>query len=184
MPQWWVRDKDGNVRKAVGIHDWGIHFENIETRRVGLAYFGPMVKARRHVSTVFLGIDHGFGMVDGRAPVLYETMVFGVERMSLALEWKGLKMAARKFHEEMDIERYCTEAQARRGHLKHVLIWAGITVAKEEAVKMAEQYRDAPLKAYVTRLARTLLHYVRNPSPEPVKPPRAERRVPRKAHKK
>jgi hypothetical protein len=52
--------------------------------RVAEDWLGPPSKNRRgedqkgtiHVSTVFLGIDHGFGEA---APVLFETMVFGGE---------------------------------------------------------------------------------------------------------
>lgn len=49
------------------------------------------------VSTVFLGLDHGFG--DGRRPVLFETMVFGGE-----------------FDQEQ--ERYCTLEEAKQGHAR------------------------------------------------------------------
>lgn len=47
------------------------------------------------VSTVWLGIDHGFGI---GPPVIFETMVFGDTMGDLACE------------------RYITEAAARRGH--------------------------------------------------------------------
>jgi hypothetical protein len=48
------------------------------------------------VSTVWLAVDHSFGGDDG--PVIFETMVFGDDRLGL------------------DTDRYCTEAQARAGH--------------------------------------------------------------------
>jgi hypothetical protein len=52
------------------IDDWGEMFQDTESRRVGQReYIGVY-----EVSTVFLGIDHGFS---GGAPLLFETMVFG-----------------------------------------------------------------------------------------------------------
>jgi len=58
----------------------------------------------RWVSTVFLGIDHGFG--DG-PPVLFETMVFPNE----------------DDFSELDCERYCTWAEAEEGHKALVEKW-------------------------------------------------------------
>jgi hypothetical protein len=54
------------------------------------------------VSTVWLGIDHGFHFLDERhAPLIFETMVFGGK------------------DEIMD--RYSTEDEAREGHVRVVL---------------------------------------------------------------
>lgn len=47
------------------------------------------------VSTVFLGIDHSFGM--GDSPILFETMIFGGTR-------------------DQEIHRYATWDQAAAGH--------------------------------------------------------------------
>jgi hypothetical protein len=57
------------------------------------------------VSTVWLGIDHGFG--DG-APTIFETMVFRSGK------WTDLECA-----------RYATEAEARKGHATMVATVAG-----------------------------------------------------------
>ena len=51
------------------------------------------------VSTVFLGIDHGSGFIDGSEPVLFETMVF---------------VGRRGYDTEM--RRYCTWDEAEAGH--------------------------------------------------------------------
>lgn len=56
------------------------------------------------VSTVWLGLDHGMG--GPGAPIIFETMVF-------AEDWDGL-----------DCRRYCTQAQARQGHIEMVTIVA------------------------------------------------------------
>jgi hypothetical protein len=51
------------------------------------------------VSTVFLGIDHGFGFND--APVLWETMIFGGSR-------------------DQEQHRYTSQAEALAGHARLV----------------------------------------------------------------
>ena len=56
------------------------------------------------VSTVFLGMDHGFG---GK-PLIFETMVFS----------KNVAM-------DGDMDRYSTEEEAKTGHDKMVKKWGG-----------------------------------------------------------
>jgi hypothetical protein len=60
------------------------------------------------VSTVWLGLDHRFGDTTG-LPVIFETMVFNHK-------W-GRSMA------DHDMERYCTEEEARAGHARMVEKW-------------------------------------------------------------
>ena len=55
------------------------------------------------VSTVFLGLDHGFG---GGPPVLWETMIFGGE------------------HDQYQ-ERYTSKSDALKGHQKAVDLMGG-----------------------------------------------------------
>jgi hypothetical protein len=69
--------------------------ENNDNRRIAYTKVGS-----KAVSTVFLGIDHGF---DGGPPVLFETMVFGG-----------------KFNEYM--KRYSTYNGALEGHDETVLL--------------------------------------------------------------
>ena len=71
------------------IREWGQWMES-NSRRVRQDYFDAI-----RISTVFLGLDHSFGM-DG-PPVLFETMVF-----------------VGPLHEEMD--RYSTWDEAEAGH--------------------------------------------------------------------
>lgn len=86
--------KDG----AEALSDWAKWFENIENRRVADT---PIDAPGAHVSTVFLGMDHGRGS-DGK-PVLYETLVFGGPLDS-------------------EMWRYRTWAEAEAGHLAAVAI--------------------------------------------------------------
>lgn len=65
--------------------------------RVDRAEIGSYV-----VSTVWLGLDHGFSV--GGPPIIFETMVFA----SPDLETGMLN--------ELEMRRYATEEEARRGH--------------------------------------------------------------------
>jgi hypothetical protein len=71
------------------------------------------------VSTVFLGIDHGFG--EG-PPLIFETMVFASERHL----------------DERDCQRYSTESEAVTGHHEMVKKWCSsldLYIVKEEFTK-------------------------------------------------
>lgn len=70
--------------------EWARWFENADSRRVA----SDRVCEEAEVSTVFLGLDHGYG--EG-APLLFETLVFGG-----ALDG--------------EMERYSTWDEAERGH--------------------------------------------------------------------
>jgi len=99
---------------AVDMMTWARWFENINNRRIGDDHIGKV-----HVSTVFLGLDHNFG---GGDPVLFETMIF-----------RG----------PLDQEqlRYCTYAQAERGHAE------AVTRAKIAAAKIKSIADHAGVKS-------------------------------------
>lgn len=82
---------DGQVIEAT-VEECGELFEKSEKRRIGITRIGDI-----EVSTVFLGINHGYGRVRN---VWFETMVFGLD-------------------EEIQV-RYETKAQAIEGHLRVV----------------------------------------------------------------
>jgi hypothetical protein len=89
----YILDDKGNPVPESNIRKWGTWMQNGEQRRVAWDVLESGVK----VSTVFLGLDHGW---DGGPPVLWETMVFGgphdeyQERYtSLAAEKEGHKRA-------------------------------------------------------------------------------------------
>jgi hypothetical protein len=69
-----------------------------EKRRVAETTIGPLF-----VSTVFLGLDHGFGRPE---PLLFETMVFGAEESSE--------------HVDIYMDRYHTWDEAEKGHARAV----------------------------------------------------------------
>lgn len=64
------------------------------------------------VSTVFLGLDQSFG--DG-PPVLWETMIFGMDEEYVALN--GKRKRSRK---SLDTFRYTSKAEALDGHARAV----------------------------------------------------------------
>ena len=86
---------------------WMTSFD-IDDRRVALTE----LKAHE-VSTVFLGIDHNFGL---GPPLLFETMVFNkipVWRMWLGYLFPRFRFS---FEWEADCRRYSTWEEAEQGH--------------------------------------------------------------------
>lgn len=78
MPMYYVLDANKNSVVA-SLMEWAEFFEVITNRRVAQDFIGDT-----HVSTVFLGIDHGFGL--SSKPLLFETMVFGGKHDEL--QWR------------------------------------------------------------------------------------------------
>jgi hypothetical protein len=93
---------DGQPKAIGDIIEWGLWFEaHDEERPVGRTSVGGA-----DVSTVFLGIDHGFHRGEtggGGEPVLWETMIFGGP-------------------EDGYQERYTSLAEALAGHARAVEI--------------------------------------------------------------
>jgi len=95
----YILDKNDQAVKCEDTHEWGKWFEENTPRRIlGRTYIAPGVM----VSTVFLAVDYG-SLRPGDKPVLWETMVFGMEG-DLADE----------------CERYETREEAIKGHLEWV----------------------------------------------------------------
>ncbi len=65
----YILNADNSVRKAASLFEWGRWFETAN-RIVG----ATEITSQTRVSTVFLGIDHGW---DRGPPILFETMIFG-----------------------------------------------------------------------------------------------------------
>lgn len=91
-PQYWVLGKDGRTPvPTADMHVWCELMADAHRKHVGWDFDHPR---NITVSTVFLGLDHGFG---GGVPILFETMIFGGK------------------HDER-MFRYATWAEAERGH--------------------------------------------------------------------
>lgn len=90
----YIMEKDGTIR-PVSLLTWAKWFENVDNRRVAWEDIGDL-----HVSTVFLGLDHNWGLKGD--PILFETMIFD------------------KGGESVFCARYSTREQAIAGHQKAV----------------------------------------------------------------
>jgi hypothetical protein len=95
-------DRAGN---PITLDEWAA-MATRKARRVALTEVGPYV-----VSTVWLGLDHGFG--PGHAPLIFETMVFPGQG------WHDDTYLAPAFDYQ---DRYSTEDQARQGHAETVTL--------------------------------------------------------------
>ena len=82
------------------LFDWARRFNNFDYKRVAK----DILPNGTVISTVWLGMDHGFG--EGK-PLIFETMVF---------------LSEADYREE-DIERYSTEEEAKTGHKRMVEKW-------------------------------------------------------------
>ena len=61
------------VVPAPSVEEWGEWWENHNNRRVAQETIGDV-----RISTVFLGLDHGFKPVNHcNPPIVFETMIFG-----------------------------------------------------------------------------------------------------------
>jgi hypothetical protein len=97
-------DRNG---EAIDAATWGMLHAQDTYRQVGSTTIGPYL-----ISTVWLGIDHGFGRQSG--PVIFETMVF-----------KGNEA------DDQYTERYTTIGAAERGHSNIVGMVEALSSVKE-----------------------------------------------------
>ena len=103
-PIYYIADGLGGWRTTNDIHEWGNWFGSPDIMRP-FSEGGKVVAKTRlpdgvEVSTVFLGMDHGFGYGAGD-PILFETMIFGGPQ-------------------DQYQERYCTFQEAQQGHAEAV----------------------------------------------------------------
>lgn len=96
-PSYWVLE-DRTPRRAT-LGEWVETMRGDRWRRVADTDLGGV-----RVSTVFLGIDHGFGA--SPRPILFETMIFAPEHPDL---------------DQMQ-RRYATWDEAERGHAEWVAL--------------------------------------------------------------
>lgn len=98
-------DKRG---KAISREKWRALFENFGYRKIGQYEINKV-----QVSTVWLGLDHGYRSTK---PIIFETMVFG-----------GLY--------DQEQERYATLAEAQAGHAR----WVKKVMASEQLKNVNNQ---------------------------------------------
>ena len=114
-------------RKVVPIHDvmqWARWFE--AARRSDLTRVGRDEVGGFLVSTIFLGLDHGFVPVDEPRPILFETMVFQMSPDPKDRSgWSNPEMT----------DRYATLEEAEAGH---AAIVASLKRHEADATEQAE----------------------------------------------
>jgi len=101
VSQRYILDANGEPVLEPDLMKWATWFEASQTtgdlehslRRVAVSQIGEW-----QISTVFLALDHNFGMGPNTPPVLWETMVFGPE------PWDNWQ------------DRYTSRAAAEAGH--------------------------------------------------------------------
>lgn len=103
IPYLAILDEDHNVIAAADILEWGQWFEQTENRTVARTQISGFL-----VSTVFLGIDHGFG----KKQLWFETMVFEDEDRPVPIEVAG---TLKKLLADYQV-RYSTWIEAEAGH--------------------------------------------------------------------
>ena len=92
---------------------WGMWMETAN-RHVAQTDVGPL-----HVSTVFLGVDHGFSSNPDAPPILFETMIFGDDTDGL----------------DHYCDRYASWDEAERGHAAAVEAARVMLAKADEAIK-------------------------------------------------
>jgi len=90
-PLYWILDDDSTPVPVDDVRTWAEWFETVNRR---IEY--DVAPDGRIISTVFLGIDHGF--VDGGPPLLFETMTFDRDGRELACLRSSTVVDARIAH--------------------------------------------------------------------------------------
>jgi hypothetical protein len=94
--------------RPMSLEQWAIQFENLSYRKIA---FTNLSQYGVDISTVWLGLNHA---LRAGPPLIFETMVFRTVGAS-----------------EMDMDRYFSEEEAKRGHENMVQKW--LTKLMEEA---------------------------------------------------
>ena len=106
-----ILNEEHNVIFTSDITEFAQFFEQTEKRIVARTQISGLL-----VSTVFLGINHGF--LPGQQPLWFETMVFADEDRAMPPEVEALLTKWR----ETQQERYSTWREAEEGHKRMVQI--------------------------------------------------------------
>jgi hypothetical protein len=96
--KWYLRD--GTITRD--IREWGAKFKDLAYKRVA----ETTLPDGKWVSTVWMGLDHQYA--EHGPPLIFETMVFPSEHDL----------------DDLDCERYSTEAEALVGHAAMVAKWS------------------------------------------------------------
>ncbi len=106
-PLYYRRDGSAYPPGREGILEWTKDFENAEDRRIGFDRLSNGIE----VSTVWMGIDHGF--LGNRRPLIFETMAFVPQHTKYIFMGGPIEFDRQAFGEPW---RYSTEEEAKLGH--------------------------------------------------------------------
>ena len=125
-PRYYILDENRQPVRVRSVEEWARRFESGLGKIVAVNEFGHEAIGTVKVSTVFLGLDHGFGylQIDGVTddrPVLFETMIFAPEND--VIDGHGLNGW---------MERCCTWDEAVQMHKR------GIEVVKNAFSELAK----------------------------------------------
>ncbi|UKL15030.1 hypothetical protein hairong_126 [Pseudomonas phage hairong] len=122
MIDWYILEPDHTVRKAVSMEEASAFLAD-RNNKIILQQVGA---GGRFVSTVFLGLDHGWM---GGPPLVFETMIFEkgwLTKERPKINWKKLKARKQRPNERTDIhdwqDRYSTYEEAIAGHVNALAI--------------------------------------------------------------
>jgi len=116
--RWAILDDDGNVGIGASLEEWSAFQRDFDKKVIAkddvkescLVWLRGKKRRNLHVSTVFLGLDHGyFG-----TPLWFETMIFPADDSGDITDWC-----------ELWADRYTTIQEAREGHVRAVEIAKG-----------------------------------------------------------
>jgi hypothetical protein len=107
-PLFYLLDDNNNVIVTHDVVAWGEFMEDFTRRRVA----ETTLHDNRWISTVFLGVDHQFGI---GLPITFETMVFPYKGEYM----EGFAEPDSPWNEEYQ-ERYATWDEAYKGHWRIV----------------------------------------------------------------
>jgi hypothetical protein len=132
----YVLDEDLNAAPAC-FAEWAIYFEKREERQIRRDLLGQWM-----VSTVFLGLDHGFGDAEDPSyrPVLWETMIF-YEPVMIQTLWRRRRFDAKSGR--------ITGPRFRSAPFPHECQWRyrstpEAVAGHERAVRLVEAVRHGP----------------------------------------
>jgi len=120
MHKYWIMDKLGQPIQ-VSMREWAEWFESSD-RIVAQTRLGDIF-----ISTVFLGMDHGFGR--SSVPILFETMVF--PENNLSIEEGG--------YVESECYRFATRTEALLNHKEMVEKYRQIVLKAQRIVLVEEK---------------------------------------------
>lgn len=91
------------------------------------------------ISTVWLGLDHGFSLDSDAPPVIFETMVFDNSKEGLAESAEVAKRSGMTSIARLGPDAYCgrysTERQALHGHKQAVVAAEAGLIRREETIE-------------------------------------------------